>query len=126
MLAIARSLGHEGAHVPVATFGVFSALLMEDPAAGADEVVATQIGVLVDYDLKNGTDLVATVDVLLDEHLSLKAAARRLGAHVNTVGQRAQRLDVLLGHDWRTAPRAFMIHAAAKLSRLRAAAQASS
>jgi len=122
-LRLANALGYSGETLRVEQFGVFSLLFTDPDAHDLDAFIRAQVGPLLDSDSRHGTSLAATALAILDHAGKLTAAARALHVHPNTVAQRAGRITRLLGAGWREQPRAFEIHAAVKLDRLRAAAR---
>lgn len=62
-----------------------------------DEEQARAVASLVDYDQRRGTQLLETLDCVLDRRGSAVAAARDLTVHVNTVRQRLNRIKDLTG-----------------------------
>lgn len=91
--------------------------------AGVDDglvssLVERQIGALRRYDADRGTGLCETALAYL-ETSSLAECAARLRVHVNTVRQRLERVDALLGV-WRDGSKRADVHFALLLSRLRA------
>jgi len=80
------------------------------------------LGPLVDYDARRGSDLVGTLAAYFAAGASPRRAASALHVHVNTVGQRLDRVTSLLGDDWQTPERALEIQLALRLHRLRSTA----
>lgn len=68
---------------------------ISDPELAA--FVDEQLGPLIDYDASRGRELVRTLDVLLSCGLSKTAAATRLGIRRQTLYQRLETIDGLLG-----------------------------
>jgi sugar diacid utilization regulator len=77
------------------------------------------LGPLLDYDARRGSDLVGTLAAYFAAGASPRRAASMLHVHVNTVGQRLDRVTSLLGDDWQTPDRALEIQLALRLHRLR-------
>ena len=77
------------------------------------------LGPLLDYDDRRGSDLVGTLAAYFAAGASPRRAAGALHVHVNTVGQRLDRVTSLLGDDWQTPDRALEIQLALRLHRLR-------
>ena len=118
-LKFAASLGVRGAVHSADEWSVFSTLFHEPDSASLDRFIQENIGPILSYDDRHQSSLSETAQALLEDNLSPKAAAVRLGVHANTVNQRAARLDRLLGETWRRHPRAFVILAALTLHSLR-------
>ncbi|MDN6241142.1 GAF domain-containing protein [Corynebacterium variabile] len=118
-LKFADSLGVRGAVHSADEWSVFSTLFHEPDSASLDRFIQENIGPILSYDDRHQSSLSETAKALLEDNLSPKAAAVRLGVHANTVNQRAARLDRLLGETWRRHPRAFIVLAALNLHALR-------
>jgi DNA-binding PucR family transcriptional regulator len=72
------------------------------------------IGALKAHDDKRGSALAVTLLSYFDANQNAKAAAQRLGIHVNTVRQRLATIEDLVGH-WGNATRALELHMALRL-----------
>ncbi len=112
-----QSLGRSDSVARLGDLGVAGLLV-----AGVDQqlvslIVDGQIGALINYDRERKTDLCATALTQL-ESSSLAECARRLHVHVNTVRQRLERIDALLG-PWREGSKRADVHFALLLHRLR-------
>ncbi|KUI36493.1 guanylate cyclase [Mycobacterium sp. GA-2829] len=73
---------------------------------------------VVNYDAEHRTELLHTLDALLSTDGGPTAAAELLHVHVSTVKQRMQRLQRLLGDDWRSVDRTLELRLAMKLHRI--------
>lgn len=98
----------------------FAGLVLGEGADVAGYLEGT-LGPLLDYDARRGSDLIGTVAAYFASGASPRRAAAALHVHVNTVGQRLDRVTALLGADWQTPDRALEIQLALRLHRLRAA-----
>lgn len=78
-----------------------------------------ELGPVLDYDERHGSDLVGTLEAYFAAASSPRRAAQVLHLHVNTVGQRLDRVARLLGEDWRTPQRALELQLALRLRHLR-------
>jgi hypothetical protein len=114
-----QRLGRGGTYAATSELGIYSLLFTPDMQARLDAVVASQLGALDDYDTRHGTQLRATALAYLDERRSPAAAAARLHVHTNTVAQRLDRVDRILGPQWRSS-RSLEVHTALRLASLRA------
>jgi GAF domain-containing protein len=74
-----------------------------------------QLRPVLAYDEERGTELVATLRAFVRCNASPTKAARLLNFHTNTILQRLERLDVLLGPGWRDDDRFFRISLAVRL-----------
>ncbi|GAA5064934.1 hypothetical protein HNP84_006671 [Thermocatellispora tengchongensis] len=91
------------------------ASVFDADAASLTSFVTGLIGPVVDYDAERGTELVATLRAFVRCNASPTRTARALGFHTNTILQRLDRLDALLGPGWREDDRFFRISLAVRL-----------
>lgn len=77
------------------------------------------IGSVRRYDAERGTDLLGTLRAFVRNNASPTRTARALNFHTNTILQRLERLDRVLGDDWRDDERLFRIGIAVRLDDLR-------
>ena len=96
----------------------FVGLVLGD-GADVEGYLTRVLGPLLDYDSRRGSDLVGTLAAYFAAGASPRRAATALHVHVNTVGQRLDRVTSLLGDDWQTPDRALEIQLALRLHRLR-------
>ncbi len=78
------------------------------------------IGKLLAADRRRGAELAGTLLAYLDREHNARRTAAALGIHVNTLRQRFEQIDELLG-DWRAGTRALDVHLALRLWQLRGA-----
>lgn len=96
------ALGREGDGSTLEELGVVSRLLEGATATQVQRVVDRTLGSLLAYDEEHSTALVETVECYFAGGQSPPEAARRMHVHVNTVYQRLERVDrVLGGPGWR-------------------------
>ena len=88
-------------------------------AADVEGYLTAVLGPLLDYDERRGSDLAGTLAAYFAAGASPRRAAGALHVHVNTVGQRLDRVAALLGPDWQAPDRALEIQLALRLQRLR-------
>ncbi|QPK79646.1 GAF domain-containing protein [Corynebacterium lizhenjunii] len=113
----ALALGLRGQLVTEATLGSVGLILGADPHAL--EMLRTHtIGRLLDYDATHHTALAQTAYHYLLHGHSVAETAKAVFVHVNTVRQRLERIDNLLGSDWATGPRSLDIYLALRLAML--------
>lgn len=77
------------------------------------------IGAVRHYDAERGTDLLGTLRAFVRNNASPTRTARALNFHTNTILQRLERLDRVLGTGWRDDERLFRIGLAVRLDQLR-------
>jgi GAF domain-containing protein len=110
------ALGREGQGGDAGELGFVGFVLGEHRDVG--QFVRSQIGPLLDYDARRGTQLVRTLVAYFASQLSPAHASQTLHVHVNTVTQRLDRIAQLLGEDWQEPDRALEIQVALRLHRL--------
>jgi DNA-binding PucR family transcriptional regulator len=110
------ALGREGEGGDAGELGFVGFVLGEHRDVG--QFVRSQIGALLDYDARRGTQLVATLVAYFASQLSPAHASQSLHVHVNTVTQRLDRIAQLLGDGWQEPDRALEIQVALRLHRL--------
>jgi len=111
-----RVLGREGGGASAADLGFLGVLLGD--GHDVDAFVGTALGPLLEYDARRGTELVRTLRAYFDCGGSLTRAKDELHVHVNTVVQRLDRVEVLLGHDWNHPERSLELQLALRLQLL--------
>jgi DNA-binding PucR family transcriptional regulator len=95
----------------------YSAVLDADERSLATFLDAT-IGAVRRYDEARGTDLLGTLRAFVRNNASPTRTARALNFHTNTILQRLERLDAVLGAGWREDERLFRIGLATRLDEL--------
>jgi hypothetical protein len=96
----------------------YSAVLDADPRT-LRAFLDDTIGVVRRYDAERGADLLSTLRAFVRNGASPTRTARSLNFHTNTIIQRLDRLDRILGPDWRDDERLFRIGIAVRLDELR-------
>jgi DNA-binding PucR family transcriptional regulator len=113
-ISLLRTLGHTGV-VSLSELVPYARLFAESAPAEILAYIDTRIGPLVEYDRLNRTSLTFTATAYLDQAQNKQKTATRLQIHVNTLKQRLERIDSLLGSDW-TGPRLLLeVHIAMRL-----------
>lgn len=113
-------LGRAGGAAAVQELGLYGLLLSE---AGLDQVnafVEGTLGALERYDAARGTALLKTVEAYFAHDGNVGRAAQSLFVHQNTLYQRLERVDTILGAGWRTGDRALEVQLALRLRKLAA------
>ncbi|MFD9500660.1 helix-turn-helix domain-containing protein [Streptomyces sp. NPDC060035] len=108
-----RVLGRSGEGACVDELGFLGVVLGN--AQDVDGFVSTVLGPLLRYDARRGTHLVRTLSAYFGAGGSLIRAKDELHVHVNTVVQRLDRIQVLLGRDWNEPDRALELQLALRL-----------
>ncbi|WP_035856382.1 helix-turn-helix domain-containing protein [Cryptosporangium arvum] len=112
-LGIAGTTEHTDDYLP------YSAVLDTDPRSLREFLDAT-IGAVRAYDAERGTELLTTLRAFVRHNASPTRTARALNFHPNTILQRLDRLDRVLGTTWRNEERLFRISLAVRLDELAA------
>lgn len=98
-LALPRLGGREDFVQYFAQLGVFAVIFSHDADTIYDYCLQV-LGKVIEHDQKNGTDLLHTLRILLDNACSWTTTANQLYVHVNTVYYRASKIEQLLGVDF--------------------------
>ncbi|MFF3174979.1 helix-turn-helix domain-containing protein [Streptomyces sp. NPDC057900] len=108
-----RVLGRTGEGACVDELGFLGVVLGNGQDVGG--FVSSALGPLLEYDAQRGTHLVRTLGAYFGAGGSLIRAKDELHVHVNTVVQRLDRIQVLLGRDWNEPDRALELQLALRL-----------
>jgi hypothetical protein len=117
-----RSLGRTGDGASAVELGFLGVLLGNE--RDVDSFVTATLGPLLDYDARRGTELVRTIGAYFACGGTLTRTKDELHLHVNTVVQRLDRIQALLGPDWNDPERALELQLALRLHLLAAAREA--
>ncbi|WP_407334962.1 helix-turn-helix domain-containing protein [Dietzia kunjamensis] len=101
--------------------GLYGLLFSEVDREFVTQFIERNLGPVRDFDRTRGTSLLDTLDAWFAADGSPSATAERLFVHVNTVYQRLDRLDTVLGAGWRRGDRALELRLALRLAELRGA-----
>lgn len=121
VLGALQALSRHGEAADKAALGTAGMLLGAMESSFAAQLLAAQLGPLLDYDSRRGTQLVPTAWTFLENDGSIAAAAAALHIHANTLRQRLDRIDNILGDSWRRGGRSLDVHVALRLWRLQSA-----
>jgi DNA-binding PucR family transcriptional regulator len=113
-LPVMARVGMRGAIIGQNELALYSTLFETHDQASLHAYLKSTIGSLIEYDRKRGSELVATLLAYFDCNQNAKAAAERLGIHVNTMRQRLATAEGLAGH-WGNAMRALELHVSVRL-----------
>lgn len=113
------ALERTGEAADVAMLGTAGMLLSSMDSHFTADLLESQIGPVLEYDRRRDTHLAETAWVYLDSDASNAAAARRLLIHPNTLRQRVDRIDSILGSGWRKGGRALDVQIALRIWRMR-------
>jgi DNA-binding PucR family transcriptional regulator len=109
-------LGLAGQGASAAHLGFAGLVVGAEPNIG--DYITAQLGPLIDYDQRRGSELVKTLRAYFDAGGSPRHAATTLHVHVNTVSQRLERISSLLGSDWQRPDASLELQLALRLLRL--------
>ena len=109
-------LGRRGEGADALELGFLGVLLGDGHDVGG--FVTATLRPLLEYDARRGTALVRTLDAYFACAGSLIRAKEQLHVHVNTVVQRLDRIQSLLGPDWNSPQRALELQLALRLHAL--------
>lgn len=112
-----RTLGRIGDGASSAELGFVGLMLSDQPDVA--RFVAAELGPILEYDDRRGTDLVGTLESYFRSGGNLSRTKDALHVHVNTVNQRLDRVSRLIGEDWQTPERVLELQLALQLHRLR-------
>jgi DNA-binding PucR family transcriptional regulator len=96
-LVIGAKVWGSGTFTHFEDLGVYRILHHHPDKAELDSFAEEVLGKLIEYDRKRNTDLVDTLDVLMDCNLNISVAARRLYLHYNSLRYRLQKIEELIG-----------------------------
>ncbi|MFI0941597.1 helix-turn-helix domain-containing protein [Streptomyces sp. NPDC021020] len=108
-----RALGRTGDGAGAAELGFLGVLLGSD--RDVESYVTATLGPLLEYDARRGTELVRTLGAYFACGGTLTRTKDELHLHVNTVVQRLDRIQALLGAGWNDPERALEIQLALRL-----------
>jgi sugar diacid utilization regulator/GAF domain-containing protein len=117
-LHILLALNRHGSWATVSQLGIFGQMLGRADDGDLRAFLTRTLGPVKAHDAGRGTDLWRTLEGFLAESGHLANTARRLGIHVNTLYQRLERLDEVLGVGWRESDRRLELHLAVRLDAL--------
>lgn len=115
-LGALRTLGRTGEGAAAAEIGFVGLVLSDQPDVAG--FVDAQLGPIVDYDNRRGTELVSTLRTYFASNGNLAKTKDALHVHVNTVAQRLDRISRLIGDDWQTPERMLELQLALRLHQL--------
>ena len=118
-LLIALDRAGEGAATE--ELGLYGLLFSEVDRDFVTQFIERNLGPVRDFDRTRGTSLLETLEAWFAADGSPSGAAERLFVHVNTVYQRLDRLDSVLGAGWRRGDHALELRLALRMAQLRGA-----
>jgi GAF domain-containing protein/sugar diacid utilization regulator len=101
-LRLLIALGREGQAASLDDLGVLGLVLNGTSRAQLEQLLEETLSPVLRYDEQHGTPLIETLCVFFAAGQNPRSAARTLQVHPNTVYQRLERVDAVLGHrGWR-------------------------
>jgi len=116
---VLAALDRHGEWATTGELGVYGLLFGEAGYRKVDGFLDATVGPVTAYDAAHGTDLLRTLETFLDANGNLTRTAALLPVHINTLRQRLDRLDHLVGEGWREGERRLQLHLAVRLRRIR-------
>lgn len=117
-LKILRASGIDDRGTTSAHLGLYATLF--DPARAEDltTLLADNIGELIDYDTRRGTDLVGTLAAYFENSANLTKTSKALHVHMNTLIKRLDRVSAVIGEQWQQPDNALSLQVAVRLHSL--------
>ena len=117
-VGLMRNLDRKGSVSLESELSPYALLFEKQGREDVDVFLKATVGKLLDYDRKRSCSLAETILCYLDNGHNARRTAAKLGIHVNTLRQRFETIEKLLG-GWSENNRALEIHLALRLWQLR-------
>lgn len=114
-LNILLALGRSGSWATIADLGFFGQMLGLSGQTDLRSFLDRTLGAVKAYDSRKGAELLPTLEAFLTEGGHHANSARVLEIHINTLYQRLDRLDQVLGEGWRESDRRLELNVAVRL-----------
>lgn len=114
---VLMTLGRDGEVSSAKGLGIYRILLSHLAREHLDELTEAEIGPLMAEQSRRGVPLVDTLSAYLAHGRHHAATASNLGVHVNTLYQRLDAIDRLIGTQWRDPDRALDLQVVLRLRR---------
>jgi GAF domain-containing protein/sugar diacid utilization regulator len=121
VLRALQALSRNGEAADRAALGTAGMLLGAMDSPFAEQLLTAQLGPLLGYDERRGTELVLTAWTFQENGGAIQETADSLHIHPNTLRQRLDRIDSLIGAAWRRGSRSLDVQVALRLWRIKAA-----
>ncbi len=115
---VLRALGRTHELVTEESLSMYALLFEQRQAGELASFIEANAGALLEQDRRRKSELCATLLAYFEHAQNAKPTADALNIHVNTLRQRLETIDELLG-DWRSGGRALELHIALRMQMLR-------
>ncbi|MBQ0893310.1 GAF domain-containing protein [Micromonospora sp. U56] len=115
---VLTALGRTGSVATPQDLGVFGILFGPSGRDRIQRFITATLAPVLEHDARRGTDLLGTMEAYFDADTSHARAAAALFIHPNTLYQRIERINGLLGDGWRSGDQALQNQLAIKLHRI--------
>jgi len=96
-LALMIALGRQGATAREPELAAYATLFAGASRSDLDDFVRSKIGKLIDYDKSKKSCLVESLHTYLKEGLNIQQSAKKMDIHTNTMRQRIEKIQYILG-----------------------------
>jgi GAF domain-containing protein len=117
-IRILNSLGISEGIFPPEDFAPYTAMFGTAPEQ-TERFMHRMLEPLRRWDRTHSAELLSTLREYFESGMSIRRTATQMSVHVNTVKQRLERADLVLGQEWRTPERAFRLQVALRLDKLK-------
>ncbi|MGO3023247.1 MAG: helix-turn-helix domain-containing protein [Brevibacterium sp.] len=117
-IRILNSLGISEGIFPPEDFAPYTAMFGTAPEQ-TERFMHRMLEPLRRWDRTHSAELLSTLREYFESGMSIRRTATQMSVHVNTVKQRLERADLVLGQEWRTPERAFRLQVALRLEKLK-------
>ncbi|MGO0604556.1 helix-turn-helix domain-containing protein [Brevibacterium linens] len=117
-IRILNSLGISEGIFPTEDFAPYTAMFGTAPEQ-TERFMQRMLEPLRRWDRTHSAELLSTLREYFESGMSIRRTATQMSVHVNTVKQRLERADLVLGQEWRTPERAFRLQVALRLEKLK-------
>lgn len=117
-IRILNSLGISEGIFPTEDFAPYTAMFGTAPEQ-AERFMQRMLEPLRRWDRTHSAELLSTLREYFESGMNIRRTATQMSVHVNTVKQRLERADLVLGQEWRAPERAFRLQVALRLDKLK-------
>ena len=115
---MADHLGRRNAIFFYHEYAIYTPLFGHSTSVDVEAFVQATIGELLESDRARKTELVRTLQTFMDEQQNARATARKLKLHVNTIHNRLEAVNAILG-PWQQQSRSLEVQLALRLYSLK-------